>query len=58
MLMFLRRIVNEILEICLNDSQTSSISCTKSKNFNVSHLVLQLSLPNTVKSGVKSKMKM
>ena len=38
--------------------QTSSISCTKSKNFNVSRLVLQLSLPNLLKPDVKLKMKM
>ena len=29
-----------------NYCQTSSIKCTKSKNLNVSHLILQLSLPN------------
>ena len=38
--------------------QTSSLKCTKSKNLNVSHLVLQLSLPNPLKPGVKSRMKM
>ena len=32
--------------------------CTKSKNFNVSCLVLQLSLSNPLKPGVKSRMKM
>ena len=38
--------------------QISNISCTKSKNWNVSHLVLQLSLCNILKPGVKSRMKM
>ena len=36
----------------------SNISGTKSPNLNVSRLVLQLSLPNPMKSGVKSIMKM
>ena len=39
-------------------SQTSKRSCTKSQHLNVSHLVLQLSLPNPLKPGVKSRMKM
>ena len=38
--------------------KTSSISHTKSQSLNVSHLVLQLSLPNPLKPGVKSSMKM
>ena len=38
--------------------QTSNISHTKSQNLNVSRLVLQLSLPNPLKPGVKSRMKM
>ena len=38
--------------------QTSSIRHTKSQNLNVSHLILQLSLPNPLKPGVKSRMKM
>ena len=33
--------------------QTSNISGTKSQNLNVSHLVLQLPLPNPLKPGVK-----
>ena len=37
--------------------QTSNIGCTKSPNLNVSRLVLQLSLPNPLKPGVKSGMK-
>ena len=37
--------------------QFSNISGTQSPNINVSHLVLQLSLPNPLKSGVKSRMK-
>ena len=36
----------------------SNISRTKSQNLNVSRLVLQLSLPNPMKPGVKSRMKM
>ena len=38
--------------------KTSSISRTKSQNLNASRLVLQLSLPNPLKPGVKSRMKM
>ena len=38
--------------------QISNISCTKSQNLNVSRLVLELSLPNPSKPGVKSRMKM
>ena len=34
------------------------IRCTKSQNLNVSRLVLHLALPNLLKAGVKSKMKM
>ena len=37
--------------------QTSNISCTKSQNSNVSRLVSQLPLPNPLKPGVKSRMK-
>ena len=37
--------------------QTSDMSSTKPHNLNVSRLVLQLSLPNPLKSGVKSGMK-
>ena len=36
----------------------SNIGRTKSPNLNVSRLVLQLSLPNPIKPGVKSRMKM
>ena len=36
----------------------SNIRCTKSPNLNVPRLVLQLSLPNSMKPGVKSRMKM
>ena len=36
----------------------SYISRTKSPNLNVSRLVLQLSLPNLMKPGVKSRMTM
>ena len=38
--------------------KTPSISHTKAQNLNVSHLVLQLSLPNPLKPGVKLRMKM
>ena len=38
--------------------KVSNISPTKSQNLNVSCLVLQLSLPNPLKLGVKSGMKM
>ena len=36
----------------------SNIRRTKSPNLNVSRLVFQLSLPNPMKPGVKSRMKM
>ena len=36
----------------------SNIRRTKSLNFNVSRLVLQLTLPNPMKPGIKSRMKM
>ena len=40
-------------------SQTSNISCIKTKISDISHLVkVQLSLPNPLKPGVKSRMKM
>ena len=38
--------------------QISNIKHTKSKNWNVSHLILQLSLPNPLKPGAKSIIKM
>ena len=37
--------------------QTSNIRPTKSQNLNVSRLILELSLPNPLKSGVMSRMK-
>ena len=47
---------------CFNFScgycQTSSVSCTKSQNLNVSCLVLQLPFPNPLKLGIKLRMKM
>ena len=43
---------------CRTYCQISYISHTKSQTFNVSCLVLQLSLPNPWKSGIKSGMKM
>ena len=39
-------------------SKTSNIRRTKSQNLIASRLALQLSLPNPMKSGVKSRMKM
>ena len=39
-------------------SRISNITRTKSQNLNVSRLVLQLSLCNLLKPGVKSRMKM
>ena len=38
--------------------KVSNIRCTKSQNLNDSRLVLQLALPNPLKPGVKSRMKM
>ena len=38
--------------------KVSNIRRTKSQNLNDSRLVLQLSLPNRLKPGVKSRMKM
>ena len=38
--------------------QTYNVSRAKSQNLNASRLVLQLSLPNPLKPGVKSRMKM
>ena len=43
---------------CSTRCQTFNTRCTKSQNLNVSRLVLQLSLPNPLKPGVKSRMKM
>ena len=42
----------------MNYCKVSNISCTKSQNLNDSRLVLQLSLPYPLKSGVESGMKM
>ena len=41
-----------------NYRQTSNIRCTNFRNLNVSPFVLQLTLPNPLKPGVKSRMKM
>ena len=38
--------------------KTSNIRRTKPPNLNIYRLVLQLSLPNPMKPGVKSRMKM
>ena len=49
-----------VMPICIGKLITvkSLIQDTKSHNFNVSHFILQLSLPNPSKLGVKSRMKM
>ena len=39
-----------------NDRQLPNIRGTQSQNINVSRLVLQLSLPNPLKPGVKLRM--
>ena len=46
--------------MCLSSTyrKVSNISRTKSQNLNDSHLVLKSSLPNPLKPGVKSRMKM
>ena len=47
------------LQVCIYCyRQTSNIDCTISQNLNVFLLVLQLALPNPLKPGVKSRMKM
>ena len=49
------------VELSLHNNTHRKISCigrTKSQNLNVSHIVLQLSLPNPLKPGVKSNMKL
>ena len=55
-------IINTIMNVPHFDSEfsrhTSSSSRTKSQNVNISRLVLQLSLPNPQKPGVKSRMTM
>ena len=46
------------LQVCIYCyGQTSNISCTISSNLNVFVIVLPLALPNPLKSGVKSSMK-
>ena len=42
----------------LNYRQISNTSRAKCQPLNVARLVLQLSLPDPIKSGIKSKMKM
>ena len=44
--------------MALTYRKTPCISRTKSQNLNISRLVLQFSLPNPLKPGVKSIMKM
>ena len=53
-----RRLKVKQYPMWVNYHKISNISCTKSKNLNDSHLVLQSSLPNPLKPGVKSRMKM
>ena len=48
---------NDIIPVC-NYRKISNIRRIKSQNLNVSRLVLQLPLPNPLKPGVKSRMKM
>ena len=50
--------MNWNINFTLNCCQISDISHTLTKNLSVSHLVLQLSLCNILKPGVKSRMKM
>ena len=47
-----------ILYRCINYRKMSNIRRAKSKNLNAIRLVLELSFPNPMKPGVKSKMKM
>ena len=42
----------------INYRKVSDIKRTKSKNLNDSRLVLKLSVPNPLKLGIKSRMKM
>ena len=51
-------IIRLILRSNIMYRKISDIRRTKSQNLNVSRLVLQLSLPNPMKPGVKSRMKM
>ena len=51
-------ITAELLACWPQYRKVSNIRCTKSQYLNDSRLVLQLSLPNPMKSGVKSRMKM
>ena len=48
----------EVEATCLLYVQTPNISRTKSNHLSISRLVLQLCLPNTLKPGNKSRMKM
>ena len=49
---------NNMKKVNSQHCKTSNIRCTKSQTFNTSCLVLQLSLPNLFKPGVKLIMKM
>ena len=50
-------IMGNVVEIDMY-RKVSNIKCTKFPNLNVSRFVMQLSLPNVMKPGVKSRMKM
>ena len=50
--------MDELLVVYFEYRKISNIRRTKSLNLNVPRLVLQLSLPNLMKPGVKSRMKM
>ena len=58
------RMVGWLAVMSITDAQVhmyrkiSNIRRTKSQNLNDSHLVLKSSLPNPLKPGVKSRMKM
>ena len=65
--LFLRDLLSHCLQYCIlldadilkvDYLQTSTIRRTKSQNLDVSRFVLQLSLPNPVKLGVKSRIKL
>ena len=52
------QVSEKTVSIPLNYRQVSNIRSTQSPNIDVSCLVLQLSLPNPLKPGVKLRMKM
>ena len=63
MCIYILAFINRLLIIHLENLKSayckiSNISCTKSQNLNDSRFVLQLSMPNPLKPGVKSRMNM